>query len=358
MANFDTTFWARVDKSSANNPEINLEPVQNLPAIEITFVADADPSTGFAPGDLLLDNLNGVFDPNTVVEIGGTQYNFSVEFTGGMPSGNAKVPLDLQGQTGMLITVIDYPSAGETTRLFFFPEADPSEALMNGIGGGSIPLTNLKTDPPPPQICFVAGTLFHTPNGPRCIEDLRVGDHVETLDKGMQPITWVSSTIMSWPGAVEDQKPIKFSPGSLGHDAPKRDLCVSPQHRVLISNEICEDLFGTSEVLAPAKGLTGLPGVRVMKGLRTVEYFHVLLASHCLLKAEGGIAESFYPGPTALRMLPPAQRASLFAAVPALKTDPENGYGPTARKKITRREAEKLVAAILADRKAKAIAAE
>ncbi len=95
-----------------------------------------------------------------------------------------------------------------------------------------------------------------------------------------------------------------------------------------------------------------------MEGKRAVDYVHIMLESHEIIMAHGVATESFYPGPNAVRMLTPAQRASLYGVVPALKTDPENGYGPTARKKITRREAEKLVAAILADRKAKAIAAE
>ena len=95
-----------------------------------------------------------------------------------------------------------------------------------------------------------------------------------------------------------------------------------------------------------------------MQGKKSVEYYHIMFAQHEIINAHGVQTESFYPGQTAVSMLSAAQRASLFAVVPALKTDPENGYGPTARKKITRRQAEELVQAMLAARKSKAIAAE
>ena len=110
-------------------------------------------------------------------------------------------------------------------------------------------------------------------------------------------------------------------------------------------------MFGTDEVLAPAKGLTGLAGIRVMSGKKSAEYFHLMTAQHQILSAHGVESESFYPGPTAVKMLNTGQRASLFAVVPALRDDPENGYGPTARKRITRKQAEQLVDAMKAETK-------
>ena len=229
---------------------------------------------------------------------------------------------------------------------------------MDSIGNGSIPIVGTNFNPEPPSICFVKGTLLETPTGPRAVEDLAPGDLLMTNDGVAQPIVWIGKTELSWPGAPDTNKPIHFAAGAFGESCPNVDLSVSPQHHVVLSGPQCESLFGCDEVLAPAKGLTGLPGVRVMQGKRDVEYYHVMLAQHEIISAHGLVTESFYPGPTAVRMLTPVQRTSLFAVVPALKDDPEDGYGPTVRKKITRREAEKLVEAILADRKAKAIAAE
>jgi len=106
------------------------------------------------------------------------------------------------------------------------------------------------------------------------------------------------------------------------------------------------DLFGVGEVLALAKGLTALDGVRVMRGKRRVTYITLLLDRHQVMRAEGAWTESFFPGPTALRMLERAQRAEIEALFPGLADDPATGYGVPARRVLTRHETEALVTAL------------
>ncbi len=170
---------------------------------------------------------------------------------------------------------------------------------------------------------------------------------VATADGDAQPITWVASTLHDWGDSEAQNKPILIRCDALGKGSPSQDLIVSPQHHILFKSRLCIELFGTEEVLAPAKGLTGLPGVRVMAGKKSAEYYHVMTPKHEILIAHNVETESFYPGATAVSMLDVGQRASLFSVVPALRDDPENGYGPTARKRISRRQAEQLVDAIL-----------
>lgn len=57
-----TTFWARGDNNTANNPALN---PTGGPALNISFV----PSE--TNGDTLLDYNMGDVDPDTLVEIGG-----------------------------------------------------------------------------------------------------------------------------------------------------------------------------------------------------------------------------------------------------------------------------------------------
>ena len=109
----------------------------------------------------------------------------------------------------------------------------------------------------------------------------------------MQPVRWISHSNYAWPGASEDFKPIRISAGALGAGRPVRDLVVSPQHRLLLEGPAVERAFREKQVLAPAKGLVGLSGVRVMKGKRDVTYYHILLDQHCVIKAEGALTESF-----------------------------------------------------------------
>lgn len=85
----------------------------------------------------------------------------------------------------------------------------------------------------------------------------------------------------------------------------------------------------------PAKGLTSLPGVRVMTGKKRIEYYHVMLGKHVLLMSEGLASESFYPGPTAMSMLKGSQRREIFLRFPELADKDVASYGPRAHTCLT-----------------------
>lgn len=358
-----TTFIARIDSSPAGNNSINL--VNTEPALTLVF-SPLGPT-----GNLLLENgtdagaIATFYDPNTQVSVDGSApLRFDFVFVGALPTaqsdGAGRVPDQFEDQQVVLITVYGYPTANDSTNfMFLLDQTGVTLANMDAFDQGNISVQGIDGNPlNPPQVCFLVGSMLETPDGPHAVEDLSVGDMVITQDGGPQPVVWITSSQRSWPGDDEAHKPILFSAGSLGMGLPSSDLCVSPQHHILIAHPACADLFGAAAVLAPAKGLTDLPGVRVMKGKRVAEYFHLMFAQHEIVMAHGVPTESFYPGPMAVRMLSPAQRSTLFAVVPTLKDDPESGYGPTARPKITRRQAEKLVRAILAARHEMRIAAE
>lgn len=342
----DTTFYARIDSNSSGGGSLNLT---GAPAVEMTFITD--PAAG-ADGDLFLESNGGAADPDTLVSIGGTDYNFTIQFAGTLPTaanrGAGQVPDQLEGEPVYLITIVGYPSAGQTTRLMFLPETDPTEAEMNAFGTGAIRIDNFTTSPPPLAVCFAAGTLIQTPRGAVKIDKLVAGDLVMTQDAGPQPIVWVAQSQHSWPGSDEGCKPILIAAGALGDGRPMHDLQVSPQHHVLMSNPICAASFGQRDVLAPAKGLIGLPGVREMKGKKAVTYFHMLLPRHAIVWSNGAETESFYPGPCAVAMLTPAHKASLFRLLPGVGAQPVLRYGPTARLRITKGQTVQLVRALRA----------
>lgn len=330
-----TSYWARIDSNTANNPALNLT---GDPSVFVTFVPSG---TG---GDILLDANGGAADPDTQIEIDGVTYDFIFESSSTLPSaanqGGTQVPTQFQGSTLYLITIIDYPTAGDTTRLAFLPEDEATQADMDAFGNGAIRLQNI--DPTGPGvICFAAGTRLMTPTGERPVEELAAGDLVETVDAGHLPIVWISSSRRVWPGSPEKELPILIARDALAPGRPVRDLVVSPQHKVLLSAGTAPraPLSGS---LAPAKGLTGLPGVRQMKGKREVTYYHVLLDRHAILISEGLPTESFYPGPTAMSMLRPEQKLAVLAALGR----PAERYGPQARPCLTVREARTVASAL------------
>lgn len=171
--------------------------------------------------------------------------------------------------------------------------------------------TSLSTAVP----CFCEGTLIATPSGDVPVETLKVGDLVVTKEHGAQPVRWTGVRRLTRRELDEtDQHPIEFKPGSLGQGRPRRRLRVSPQHRLLVEGD----------VLAPARGLTELPDVRVMRGCKGVQYHHILLERHEVIYAEGAETESFLPGPTFLQSCRLSDRLSLARLA-------AQGYTPARR---------------------------
>ncbi len=335
-----STFWARTDSGTANNPALNLK---GDAAVEITFVASG------GSGDLFLEQpAGGGVDPDTQISIGGTSYDFTFELSGTLPTRNSdgaqQVPDQLQGSVVYIVTVQDYPAAGDTTRLAFLPEETATQTEMDSFGNGAIDIQGVDETPAPGPVCFAGGTKILTAHGEVLVEELQEGDMVVTLDDGPMPILWISSSRMSWPLESSSSKPIKISAGALGQNLPLRDLVVSPQHKVLLTKDRTFDGLPEQQFLAPAKGLLSWPGVRLMKGKLDVVYYHILLAKHSILFSDGLPSESFYPGPCAQKMLKQHQRAEILALFPELANMHSSGYGPQARRCMTRKETEELAA--------------
>lgn len=182
--------------------------------------------------------------------------------------------------------------------------------------------------------CFLAGTLIDTPDGPRAVQDLRVGDLVLTLDNGPQPVRWIGRSQVDGTG---DLAPVCIRAGTFGNT---RDLHVSPNHRVLVRSSQAELLFGTSEVLVAAKFL--IDGETVTTAPRPVaDYLHLMLDNHELVASDGVLSETLFAGPVALQALPEAARAELRAIFPDIDTAGHR----LARADLTRQEARMLVAA-------------
>ncbi len=130
--------------------------------------------------------------------------------------------------------------------------------------------------------------------------------------------------------------PIEIAAGALGPDCPAEALCVSPQHRILISGAVCELHFGEHEVLVAAKHLLGLPGVGVLVPDLDHAYHHLLFDRHEVLISDGVALESLFLADDVLGLLP-ALPASLAKALMA-------GHAQTARRCLLAYEATILAA--------------
>ena len=135
--------------------------------------------------------------------------------------------------------------------------------------------------------CFLRGTRIETPDGYRNIEDLAVGDLLLTRFGGAQPIQWIARRKFEkadpskpW---VKDVRPVKLAKSALGDNAPSADLFVTSGHALLIDG-----------VLVPAGCL--INGETITRHAaaewRMLEYFHIKLASHDVILAQGVACET------------------------------------------------------------------
>lgn len=181
--------------------------------------------------------------------------------------------------------------------------------------------------------CFVAGTRIHTRNGLVRVEDLEVGDEIETQDGEFQPLRLKLNRVVSSDELIERPKlrPIRIEAGALGNQLPVRDLLVSPQHRMHVSSPIVKRMFGTESVLVAATKLTALPGIYVEDAKSEVVYFHLVMDNHEIVFAEGAPTESFYFGDFAIKAMTGEARGELLALFP---TALMAGFIPTSARYI------------------------
>ncbi|AML50796.1 Hint domain-containing protein [Falsihalocynthiibacter arcticus] len=202
-----------------------------------------------------------------------------------------------------------------------FPPVGVPLTVVSASEGPSTGTTNYDTYASPP--CFTPETLIETASGPRAIETLSPGDLVETLDHGLKPLRWKGEVQFS-----RDElalypvfEPVLIQKGALGNGVPKRDLLVSPQHRVLISDWRAELFYGEDEVLVAAKHLVN--GTTISRHLPTdgVTYIHLLFDHHEVIFSEGLSSESFLPGAEVCEGMAAEVQNELYALFPELEED-------------------------------------
>lgn len=145
---------------------------------------------------------------------------------------------------------------------------------INSIDG----LTIRDTTP-----CFVAGTRISAQRGELCIEDLAVGEPVQTLTSAAQPIVWIGHRTVDCERHPEPRAvwPVRIMAGAFGPGRPIRDLWLSPDHAVYIG-----------EVLIPVKSLMNDTTIAQVP-VNEVIYYHLELPSHAVVLAEGLPAETY-----------------------------------------------------------------
>ncbi len=134
-----------------------------------------------------------------------------------------------------------------------------------------------------PVSCFAEGTRIETPADGVPVEALRIGDQVTTVSGEARPIIWIGRRRIDCRRhpAPETVLPVCLRAHAFGPDLPLRDLILSPDHALYRDG-----------VLIPVKYLIDGDAV-AQRDCRQVTYYHIELASHDVILAEGLPAETY-----------------------------------------------------------------
>ncbi len=302
----------------------------HLDGLTITLNSNAWTETFVRDNDSYFEDNRGGGDRNQ-------RLDEEIEINGQTYSANARVEaeyqLTVQDPDGNTYTLIGYnineagspyPSYGTVEGLSFVggeagfpPVGVPLTVISSNEGpvGTATPYADYAFPP-----CFTPGTKIATPDGPRLVEEIAVGDLVLTRDAGPQPVVWIGNVHVDAARLEEEPafRPIRLKKDALGIGRPNRDMHLSPQHRVLLTDWRAELLFGDRQVLAAAAHLVDGHDILPDPEVGEITYIHLFCDSHQILFADGLEAESFRPGPAALAGIDPAARAELLGLFPAL----------------------------------------
>lgn len=237
-------------------------------------------------------------------------------------------------------TLVDVPELSRPL-IMFTGRMPPSQTDLTVVAGQpDHRRINRVTDAPTGVICFTRGTWLRTPSGERRVEDLAEGDSISTRDAGPQDIVWIGHRRMTGARlhALPELRPVRIRAGALGSGDPREDLLVSPRHKVLVQGTTAQALFNTPEVLVSVEDLVNDVSITRDFTVPEVDYIHLLLPRHHVVWANGIETESFHPASTNLASIETTQRVRLTTIVPGIEEDPY-GYGPPARRELTRPEA-------------------
>jgi hypothetical protein len=131
--------------------------------------------------------------------------------------------------------------------------------------------------------CYVAGTRIATIDGPCCVEDLAIGQMLRLSGDGRAaPIVWLGHRHIDCKAHPDPQAvwPVRVTRGAFAPATPQRDLWLSPEHAVAMDG-----------ALIPIRHLINQTTI-TQEPRDEVLYFHIALATHELLLAEGLPCES------------------------------------------------------------------
>jgi T5SS/PEP-CTERM-associated repeat protein len=131
--------------------------------------------------------------------------------------------------------------------------------------------------------CFLPGTLVTTPSGQTPVERLAPGDLIVTASGQTRPITWVGTgRVLATRGRRNAATPVIIRKSALAPNVPHQDLRVTKGHSLYLD-----------QVLIPVEFLVNHRSILWDDRAQEVAVYHIELATHDVLLANGAPAESY-----------------------------------------------------------------
>jgi hypothetical protein len=125
--------------------------------------------------------------------------------------------------------------------------------------------------------------LILTAEGEKLVEELAIGDRVETLSGALKPIIWIGIGRSLVTRANKLARPVIIRRGALAKNVPHRDLYLTHGHSLYLRG-----------VLIPVENLINHHTILWDDKSRVVEYYHIELEDHDVVLADGAPAETYY----------------------------------------------------------------
>ena len=299
--NSRTIEWSVNDGAAVSNTgTTTLDLVHVAPTIAtggtVTFTGGGSPVT--------LDASVSLTDPDS----GGNLTGATISVGAGFLSGDAlnfanqnSITGNFNSATGVLTltgsdTLADYQSALDSITYSFSPSnGDPTggggdtsrtidwvvsdDSSSNGVSNSGSSTVSVQQAP-----CYRRGTRILTDRGEVAVEDLVVGDLVQTLTLGTaEPIVWIGYRHVDCArhNLPEQVWPVRVAADAFGSGMPHADLFLSPDHAVFAEG-----------VLIPVRYLINDSTITQVT-VDQVSYYHIELATHEVILAQGLPAETY-----------------------------------------------------------------
>ena len=281
--------------------------------IQLDVAPDGEQTVQFGPGTETLILATPALNTTAFADMTAVGLGDQIDFGGGLTVSTIGYAAGTDGQD----VTVDFASGGAITL--------DNVQFTGGATGFKIVTDSSNGDSGIQAACYAAGTRIATMRGEIAVEDLRVGDLVQTvLGEASAPIIWIGRREVDCARHPKPRQvwPVRVAAGAFGPGRPHTDLLLSPDHAVYVN-----------DVLIPIQHLINDTTIMQIP-MDRITYYHVELPQHDVVLAAGLPAESYLdmrdgsnyanrPGPTRVYPDFSARMWEAFGCAPLIVTGPE-----------------------------------